>query len=132
MRAENRRLAPVVVETRRDAGQFQRILETLARLELTEEFAFDQMILEAGPHLPRSATVLAVISQVSAEVASALGSLRRRGYSVLALVVTFGAPQHPYGAAPLEWAERLLAEGVAFRTINDETSISAFCGECLV
>jgi uncharacterized protein (DUF58 family) len=129
---DNRRLAPVVVETRRDAGQFQRILETLARLELTEEFAFHEMVAEAGPHLPRSATVLAIVSHVSAESAAALGSLKRRGYSVLALVVTFGEPEHPDWAAPPEWAGRLLQEGVPFRPIADEAAVSRFCAECLV
>ena len=129
---DNRRLAPVVVETRRDAGQFQRILETLARLELTEEFAFHEMVAEAGPHLPRSATVLAVVSHVSAESAAALGSLKRRGYSVLALVVTFGEPEHPDWASPPEWGGRLLQEGVPFRPIADEAAASRFCAECLV
>jgi uncharacterized protein (DUF58 family) len=129
---DNRRLSPVVVETRRDVNQFQRILETLARLELTREFPLHELIADAGPRLPRSASVVAILNRVSPETAAALGTLRRRGYSVLALLVTLGEPEHPDWAAPLEWAERLLQEGISFRPIADEAAVSAFCAECLV
>ncbi len=129
---DNQRLTPVVVETRRDSGQFQRIIETLARLELTDEFAFPEMLADAGPHLPRSATVLAIVSRVTQELAAGLGRLRRRGYSVLALVVTYGEPEVPDWAAPVEWAEMLLAENVPFQPIRDEKSAAAFCAECFV
>jgi uncharacterized protein (DUF58 family) len=129
---DNRRLTPLVVETRRDASQFQRILESLARLELTEEFDFGEMVADAGPHLPRSASVLAIVSQVTASVAEALGGLRRRGYTVVALVVTMGEPEHPDWARPPEWAERLLQEGIRFHTVRDEASAAAFCTEHLV
>jgi uncharacterized protein (DUF58 family) len=128
---DNRRLTPVMVETRRDVNQFQRILETLARLELTHEYPLHEMLAEAGPRLPRSASVVAVLSQVNSETAAALGSLRRRGYSVLALVVTFGEPEHPDWAAPPEWSERLLQEGIPFRPIANESAVAMFCAECL-
>ena len=129
---DNRRLAPVFVETRRDAKQFQLILETLARLELTDEYAFHEMLAEAGPRLPHSATVIVIISQVTPEIAAVLGNLKRRGYSVLALRVTFGEPEHPDWAAPPEWAELLLQEGIRFRSIGDESAIIQFCSECLI
>jgi uncharacterized protein (DUF58 family) len=129
---DNRRLIPVLVETCREASQFQRILEALARLELTEEFPFNEMITEAGPRLPRSASVVAIVSRISAEAAAALGNLQRRGYSVLALVITHGELEHPDWAAPPEWADRLLQEGVPFRMIPDEASASRFCSECLI
>jgi uncharacterized protein (DUF58 family) len=129
---DNRRLSPVVVETRRDAGQFQRILETLARLELTEEYPFHEMVAEAGPRLPRSATVLAIVSHLDGEAAASLGNLKRRGYSVLALVVTPGEFEHPDWAAPPEWAGGLLQEGVPFRPIPDEGAVSRFCAESLI
>lgn len=127
-----RRLSPVVVEARRDANQFQQILETLARLELTEEYAFSEMLTDAAPRLPRSATVLAIVSQFTAETAAALGSIRRRGYSVVALVVTAGEPEHPDWAAPPVWAERLLQEGVPFHSVGDEAAASRFCAEVLL
>jgi uncharacterized protein (DUF58 family) len=129
---DNRRLAPVLVETRRAAGQFQRVLETLARLEFTEEFAFHELIGEAGPRLPRSASVVAIVSQISSEAAAALGNLKRRGYTVMALVITLGENEHPDWAAPPEWAERLLHEGIPFRTIPDEEAVSRFCAECFL
>jgi uncharacterized protein (DUF58 family) len=129
---DNRRLAPVVVETRRDAKQFQIILETLARLELTDEYVFHEMLAEAGPRLPHSATVIAIISLVTPEIASVLGNLKRRGYSVFALRVTYGELEHPDWAAPPEWAGLLLQEGIPFRTIGDESAIITFCSECLI
>jgi len=132
MQEDNRRLSPVVVEARRDANQFQRVLEALARLELTEEYPFHEMLAEAGPRLPRSATVMAVVGQVTPATAAALGNLKRRGYSVLALPVTYGEPEHPDWAAPPEWAELLLQESVPFRPIGDEAAITNFCAECLV
>lgn len=131
-RSDNRRLSPVVVETRRDANQSQRIQETLARLELTEEYEFGDMLADAGPRLPRSASVIAIVSRLTNESATALGNLKRRGYSVLALAVTYGEGAHPDWAAPPEWAERLLQQGVPFRPIPDEEAISSFCSECLV
>jgi uncharacterized protein (DUF58 family) len=129
---DNRRLSPVVVETRRDTSQFDRILEALARLELTPDLPFHEMLAEAGPRLPRSASVVAIMSRVNSESAAALGNLRRRGYSVRALVVTFGEPIRPDWAAPPEWCERLIQEGIPFRAIPDEAAATEFCSECLV
>jgi uncharacterized protein (DUF58 family) len=129
---DNRRLSPVVVETRRDANQFDRILEALSRLELTQEFPFHEMLAEAGPRLPRSASVVAIVSRVSPESAAALGRLKRRGYSVLALVVTFGELQNPDWAAAPEWAELLVQEGIAFLAVPSEEAVSTLCAEYLV
>src|SRR5262249_28481016 len=72
MRDESDRLQPVVVETRRGPEQFQRILETLARVELTDGLTVAQLILETASRMPRDATVVAILADVSPETALAL------------------------------------------------------------
>src|SRR5207247_10090560 len=89
MHATSDRLQPIVVEARRGVEQFQRIRETLARVELTDGLTFAQLIAETDSRLPRDATVIAVLGQVTPETALALGSLRRRGYAVAAILVIF-------------------------------------------
>ena len=56
------RLQPVVVPTRRGAEQLMRILETLARVELTDGLKFHQLVTEAADQLPRDASVIALLS----------------------------------------------------------------------
>ena len=126
---DNRRLAPCVVETRRDADQFERILDTLARLELTDDFSFPELVHAAAGSLPRSATVVAIISHPTPETAAALGGLRKRGHSLLAIVITLGEPQARNWAVPPEWAATLLQEGVPFRAVADETEIINLCSQ---
>ena len=76
---QNDRLRPVVVETRRGFDQFQRIRETLARLELTDASTFARLALEMAPRLPRDATVIAVLPRVPVETAIALGHAAAAG-----------------------------------------------------
>src|SRR5262249_33437578 len=61
--APSDRLRPVVVDPRRGPEQFSRILEALARLELTEGrgLTFPQLVVEATSRLPRDATVVAIL-----------------------------------------------------------------------
>ena len=61
MRDRSDRLRPVVVETRRGPEQLVRILEALARLELTEGLTFPQLVIEATSRLPRDASVVAIL-----------------------------------------------------------------------
>jgi uncharacterized protein (DUF58 family) len=126
---DNRRLVPCVVETRRDAEQYYRILDTLARLELTDEFSLSDLARAAASQLPRSATVAAIISHPTPESAAALGALRRRGYSVVALVITMGEPEARDWAAPPEWAIHLLHEGLPFHAVPDEAAAVALCSQ---
>ena len=63
---ESDRLRPVVVETRRGADQFLRILKSLARAELTDGLTFPQFIDEISPNLSRDATVIAIIRDAPA------------------------------------------------------------------
>jgi uncharacterized protein (DUF58 family) len=81
------RVRPVVVETRRGFDQFQKIRECLARLELSDALTFAQLALEHAPRMPRDATVIAVLPKVAAETAIALGTLRRQGFAVTAILI---------------------------------------------
>jgi len=126
---ENTRLRPVVVDTRRGADQFLRILETLARVELTDGLTFPELLNEVSSGLSRDATVIAIIRDAPMETAVALGALRRQGFSVTAIVILSEEEQMPDWAAPPIWAERLIAEGIEFRHVNDEASIAGLCSE---
>ncbi len=126
MLERSERLRPLIVETRRGTDQFMRILETLARVELTDGLTLPQLLGEVSGRIPRDATVVAILSQVTDETALALGNLRRQGFAVTALLVLFEDNRrlHAYG--------RLLAEGVEVRHIQDEASLSALCRQHLV
>ncbi|HEY2249940.1 MAG TPA: DUF58 domain-containing protein [Planctomycetaceae bacterium] len=126
MSGRNDRLRPVIVETRRGPEQLMRILEALARVELTDGLSFSQLVLEATGRLPRDATVVAILGNVPAETAIALGQLRRRGYAVTAVLVLM-EEEHDYGCIG-----RLLAEGVAVRRVDSEAAIAGVCSEQLV
>jgi uncharacterized protein (DUF58 family) len=126
MQSRSDRLRPVVIETRRGAEQFQRILETLARLELTDGLTFPQLVLETTSRMPRDATVVALLSEVPVETAIVLGNLRRRGFAVTAVLVL--ADDDSMGDS----IGRLMAEGIAIRRVENEEAISEMCSEQVV
>lgn len=120
------RLRPIVVPARRGPEAFREIQETLARLELTDGLSLSQLITEADSRIPRDTTILAIVSTVTSEVAIALGSLRRRGFAVTALVnchENYEFAQH---------AGALLAEGVDPRQLVDRDSIGQICRRYVV
>jgi uncharacterized protein (DUF58 family) len=106
MLEQNDRLEPVIVETRRGAEHLQRLRETLARVELTDGMTLAELIIETAGRLPRDATVVAVLGDVSVEAAAALGTLGRGGFALTAVLVAmdFLSLEKAHG--------RLLAEGV--------------------
>jgi uncharacterized protein (DUF58 family) len=117
------RIRPVVVETRRGFDQFQRIREALARLELSDGMTFAQLCLEVAPRIPRDATVIAVLPHVSAESAVALGTLRRQGFAVTAILIGLDENHK------LEAHGRLLAERVRdIRYVNTEEELAHLGG----
>jgi uncharacterized protein (DUF58 family) len=126
MSEASHRLAPLVVDTRRGPEQLLRILETLARVELTDGLEFPDLVVETDHRLPRDATVVAVLPQVSAQAALALGGLRRRGFAVTAVVVCFDPD------VLTEYLGRLLAEGVEARVVSDEASLAAVCRQQMI
>jgi uncharacterized protein (DUF58 family) len=119
---EGRRLEPLVVETRRGAEQLGRIREVLARAELTSGLSFAQLIVETAHRLPRDATALAVLPEVSVESAIALGNLRRRGMAVAVVLVVMddSALERAYA--------RLVPEGIRdLRHLTDEANLPDLC-----
>jgi uncharacterized protein (DUF58 family) len=114
-------LQPLVVETRRGPEQIQRILETLARVELTDGLTLTQLIGETTSRLPRDATVIAVLSEVTTKTALALGNLKRRGLAVTAILILFD------DNALEKAGGRLLAEGVDVRHVRDEATLAVVC-----
>lgn len=115
------RLQPLVVDTRRGPEQFMRILETLARAELTDGLSVMGLVSEAGSRLPRDATVVAIVTKVTEETAVALGNLVRRGYAVSALVNVYDDREYS------EAAGKLIAQRIDARHLRDEAAVSHVC-----
>lgn len=126
MRDRSERLRPVVVPTGRSNTQLQQILRTLARVEKTDGLTFPQLVLEVSSRLPRSATVIAILSNVTPATAIALGSLRRRGFAVTAIVNAFEEYDYARIAAPL------IAEQIDVRQLRDRAAIPQVCLKCLL
>ena len=121
MREQTDRLQPLVVETRRGVEQLSRILETLARVELTDGLNFAQLVEETVSRLPRDATIVAMLPSVPAETAITLGNLRRRGFAVTAIVNLYD------DEAFRQAAGRLAAEGIEVRHLKDKEGIATIC-----
>jgi conserved repeat domain len=115
------RLAPLVIETRRGPEQLVRILETLARVELTDGLPLPALIEETASRMPRDATVIAIMPGSSQESAIALSNLKRRGFAVTAILNLFETYDFADAAAPY------LAEGIEVRHLRDEMSIVEIC-----
>ena len=125
------RLRPVRIETRKGNEKLTQILETLARLEHTDGLDFSGMLTTTVAQIPRDATVIPVLRQVTPAIAIALGELVRRGFLVTAVVVAFEKDALPDWAQPPEWAE-LLAHGIDVRLVNSEESVMTLCAEAIV
>jgi uncharacterized protein (DUF58 family) len=121
VRDKSDRLAPLIVPTRRGPEQLVRILETLARMELTDGLPLPALIEEAASRMPRDATVIAILPPGSTESAIALGNLRRRGFAVTVLLNLFEEWDFADAAAPF------LAENIDTRHLKDEESIMEIC-----
>ncbi len=124
LRDSSDRLRPVVIETRREFDQFQRVREALARLELSDGLTFARLVAETTPRLPRDATVIAILPRVPVESAVALGTLRRHGFAVTAILIGLDETDRLVGQG------RLLAEAVRdIRTVNSEDELARLGGE---
>jgi uncharacterized protein (DUF58 family) len=130
--AENTRMRPVMVPTRKSVENFSLILETLARLEQTDGLDFSRLIREAAVRIPRDATVVAVLSRVTPEMAQSLGELVRRGFLVTVVVVISGGERVPDWARPPEWAEILLAQNINFNIVNSEDAVTNLCAQAII
>jgi uncharacterized protein (DUF58 family) len=121
MRETSDRLRPIVVPTRRSSTQLGDILQTLARVEKTDGFTFPQLVIEAASQLPQSASVIAILTRVTPEIAVSLGSLQRRGLAVTAVINVFEDYQFAELSAPL------LAERIDTRHLKDRAAIPRVC-----
>lgn len=121
MRSRSDRLRPLVVETGRGPEQFVAILETLARMELTDGLPLPALIEESAARIPRDATVVAIVPRGDETSAIALANLRRRGFAVTVLLNLFD--EYEYSRA----AGFFLAEGIETRHLKDEKSIVEIC-----
>lgn len=122
MSEKSERLNPIIVETRRGVEQLHRIRETLARIELTDGIAFPGLVLETAGRLPRDATVIAVLGEVSIDTAVSLGNLRRQGFAITAILISMDANtlEKSHG--------RLLAEGIRdVRHLPREEGLPTLC-----
>lgn len=126
MRSSSDRLRPVVLPCNRGPEHFQTIHRALARLERTSGAPLEDVLLEAQSRMPRDATVLVILQNVTESAAMALGMLARQGYSVAAVV-------NNYEDEALQIAVgRLLANRVAAYHLHDETSIPQICKEMIL
>jgi uncharacterized protein (DUF58 family) len=123
MLEQSDRLQPVVVETRRGAEQMPRILETLARVELTDGLSFAQLVSETASRLPRDATVVALLSSSTIETAVALGELRHKGLAVTAILNLFDDTEFERASA------QLAAEGIEARHLKNLETLPVLCRE---
>lgn len=119
--AGRKRLEPLLVETKRGPEQVQRIREMLARLELAEGLTFAELVQETVPRLPRDATIIAILPEVTPDTAIALGALVRRGYAVTAVLLRMDEDKDSADFG------RLMAEGVDSHNLPDEAAIVTLC-----
>jgi uncharacterized protein (DUF58 family) len=120
------RLRPVVVETRRGEDQLLRILEALARVELTDGLTLPQLISETASRIPRDATVLAILPRVTSEFAVALHNLRRQGFAVSAVLNVYDEYDFAQASGPL------LANGIPTHHLRSEAAIVSVCRTVLL
>ena len=78
-------------------------------------------MIEAEPRLPRDATVVAVLANVTPEMALALGHLKRQGFAVNVVLLAFDEVERIDSAGPL------LAQGLPVRSLSDEEELYGFC-----
>ncbi len=117
-------LRPITIPTRKGADQLTRILESLARLEPNPGLRFAQLIEETAAFLPRDASVVPILRDVSEETALALGLLRHRGFAVTVILIQFDEGHNPSWAQAPEWAEALIAQGLDYLTVPNEAGLA--------
>jgi hypothetical protein len=124
-------LRPVTIPTRKGADQLRHILEALGRLEMTNTLRMDQLIEELSGQLRRDATVIPILGRITPAIASVLGELVRRGFTVNAIVVLAEAAMPPDWVQTPDWAALLMGRDVDFRVVAGEESIPGICAEAL-
>lgn len=123
MRESSDRLRPLIVETRRGVTQFHRLRTTLARVELSTGLTLDQLAMEAAGHMPRDASVVAILPEVTPAQAAALANLRRHGFAVTAILNLYESWDFA------EAAGLLLSVGIRAHHLKDEDAVTTVCRE---
>ncbi len=126
MREKSDRLQPVVVPTRRGVEQLRRILETLARVEMTDGLRLPELIEDTAGRLPRDATVIVILPEVTTETVITLQDLKRRGFAVTAILNIHDEYDFAGASGPLETI------GVPAHHLKDERSVSQVCQRFLL
>lgn len=121
MLEQSDRLRPVVVPTRRGVEQLRRILETLARVELTDGLRLSELIREVEGRIPRDATLIVVVPEVTSETVVTFEDLKRRGLAVSAILNIHDEYDFAHAAGPLA------ALGIDAHHLKDQASIPRIC-----
>ena len=121
MSDENDRLRPLQIPTQRSSEQFYRIQELLARVEISDGLDFAQLLLEAQSHVPRDATLLAVISKQNPQTTIALDNMVRQGFAVSAMINVYEHQEYAQISGPL------IAAGIDTYHLRDEDSVVQVC-----
>lgn len=120
------RLQPLCVPTRRGPDQFQNIREALARVELGDGLTFPEFVREVTPRLPRDASVIAVLADVTIETALALSQLKQAGFALSLLLVQLD-PDRLEKAYGWLYAQNLRD----VRRVGSETELAELCSQSL-
>ncbi|HHM13120.1 MAG TPA: DUF58 domain-containing protein [Planctomycetaceae bacterium] len=120
------RLRPVVTTASRGPESFTRLWEQLARLELNQGLDFAQLLIEAGSRIPRDATALALLGDVTEMHVLALDEFQRRGYAVAAVVNEYDEERFQAAAGPL------IAAGIPVYRVRDDASIADMCRQMVL
>ncbi len=126
MNATSDRLRPIVVDAKTGPEQFSEIHRTLARLERTDGMKLSDLLMETQSRLSRQLSVLVFLQLVDDEMALALGLLRRRGFSVSAIV-----NQHEQDGLQ-DSAARLVAYHIPVYALPDEATVPSVCRDMLL
>lgn len=122
----NERLQPLAIRTQAGVEQFEQIRTMLARVELNDGLTLPQLLAEAGHLLPRNATVIVFLPEVTPEVAISLGRMRRSGYQIIAFLVMLEELAR-------ERALNLLAsERIEARHYKSEKELARICQRAMV
>ena len=119
MLSKSDRLRPQVLVPTRGPEQLQRLRKALARVELTDGLHFDALVSETACRMPRDATVIAILQEVTERYAVALGNLRRQGYAVTAILNIH--EMYDFAVA----SKHLLTEGISTHHLAEEAAISS-------
>lgn len=87
MKERSERLRPVEVPPAKDWEQLERILDTLARLELSDGLPLAEMLWNEYPRLSRDVATVLIVPQVSAALLEVIAQMQRSGFSLSVLVI---------------------------------------------